>query len=164
MPTGCLSRPHLQAGTKLQTFPMGGVHSLDGSSSSGCYSLTRPNLQRMLYAALPPGIVTCNASFRSFALREDGRVEVSLAVCSSSGEGVSSTGPAGSPAGSSLTGSKAAEQVEVCDLLVGADGIRSGVRACLEGEGRLGSRTGCCSVAVSMRMPRHPRHRPCAGS
>lgn len=103
---------------------MGGVHSTS-ADSIGCFSLTRPNLQRTLYAALPPGTVACNAFFRSFALRQDGRVEATLAV----GNG----GAQAQVLGAGVAGAGAVERVEVCDLLVGADGIRSRVRTCLEG-------------------------------
>lgn len=75
-------------------------------------NLARPALQQALYAALPPGTVTCGTAFRSFRLREDGRVAVQLA---SEGQG-----------------GEAAVQEVACDLLVGADGIRSAVRASLD--------------------------------
>lgn len=109
---------------------MGGVAS-PTADSIGCYSLTRPNLQRALYAALPPGTVTCNASFHSFTLREDGRVEVTLALSDGGSGGVQGEGAGSGTAGGE--GAGALERVEVCDLLVGADGIRSRVRACLQG-------------------------------
>ncbi len=118
---------------------MGGVRSTS-ADSIGCFSLTRPNLQRTLYAALPPGTVTCEASFRSFALREDGRVEVTLAVSGGYHGGNGSimggsggTQAQGSAEGAGGEGAEAVERVEVCDILVGADGIRSRVRTCLEG-------------------------------
>jgi 2-polyprenyl-6-methoxyphenol hydroxylase-like FAD-dependent oxidoreductase len=95
-------------------------------------NLTRPALQQALYAALPPGTVTCGAPFRGFRLREDGRVEVQF------GSGEAAVATPGDQQGSSGSGKQQQEQqaapLEVtCDLLVGADGLRSAVRACLDG-------------------------------
>jgi 2-polyprenyl-6-methoxyphenol hydroxylase-like FAD-dependent oxidoreductase len=77
-------------------------------------NITRTALQQALYAALPPSTVTCRTAFRSFTLQEDGRVVVQLESVGQGGEG--------------------AVHEEVCDLLVAADGIRSAVRAAVDGE------------------------------
>ncbi|PRW56007.1 quinolinate chloroplastic [Chlorella sorokiniana] len=123
-----------QAGKLVQAFPMRNGARPTSDGSIGSYSLTRPNLQRTLYAALPPGTVTCDASFRSCALREDGRVEVTLALSDGTGSRAGGTGAAaGAVDGAAAEGAGTAEErVEICDLLVGADGIRSRVRTCLE--------------------------------
>lgn len=129
----------------VQAFSIGAP---DGSPSphSSC-SITHPNLQRTLYAALPPGTVTCGAAFRSFRLLGDGRVEVILALGGGQGGGQGGGGKGGQTSGSGGGGTAPAEEgevgrqerVEVCDFLVGADGFRSRVRACLEGgSGRSG--------------------------
>ena len=137
--------PPAAAGSLVQSFSLGGA---DGAPSPHCsYSVTRPNLQRALYAALPPGTVACGAAFCSFRLLGDGRVEVALALggnaggsqgaCDAgTGGGRGASGDAGAAPVQEGSGAGRQEQqtrVEVCDLLVGADGIRSRVRACLEG-------------------------------
>ena len=128
-----------------------GQHDAAGEPVPGTHdiNITRPALQRALYAALPPGTVTCGAAFRSFEQRADGRVAVRLTV-----------------------GGK--EAVEVADVLVGADGIWSAVRGQIDGAwwpglGRVGwlrqgaagtaARASCCtpppaaSTAPQCRLP-----------
>lgn len=118
-PSPCTS--FLPAGRLLNS--MGAEPGRQQDVGSVVANITRPALQRTLYAALPPGIVTCSASFRSFEQREGGRVAVRLAV-----------------------GGKEVE--EECDVLVGADGIRSTVRRHLEGK-----RSGGAAACVPAHLP-----------
>ncbi|PSC68728.1 zeaxanthin epoxidase isoform A [Micractinium conductrix] len=73
-------------------------------------NLTRPALQRALYAALPPGTVVCGAAFAAAKPLPDGRVEVRFEAAAG----------------------EAPPEAAVVDVLVGADGIRSSVRSQLE--------------------------------
>lgn len=74
-------------------------------------NIARPTLQRTLFAALPPGTVECGLAFASAERLPDGRMQVRLA-----------------PAG------EGEERVEVCDVLVGADGLWSAVRGWIDGQ------------------------------
>ena len=96
-------------------------------------SLTRPALQQALYAALPPGTVTCGAPFRGFRLKEDGRVEVQFGSGGDAGPRKGERQGGSSGPGQQEQGEQAGALEVTCDLLVGADGLRSAVRACLDG-------------------------------
>lgn len=126
------------AGLVLKRVPQG-ERDAAGEPLPGTHdvNIARPALQRALYAALPPGTVTCGAAFRSFVQRPDGRVEVRLVLDSGK------------------------EVTEVADVLVGADGIWSAVRTQIDGAcwpGWLaGMGGGCCT-----RFPAHRHLGPAA--
>lgn len=144
--------PPLRAGTVLKRIPQAADGVPAGGAPMGSYdvNLRRPALQRALYAALPPGTVACGLSLSSFSQREDGKVRGARARLGARTPAALRAFRAHSRAsvpqvevrlaavGADGTSTAGEERVEVCDVLVGADGIWSRVRAALDGATRGG--------------------------
>ncbi|GAB4821908.1 hypothetical protein N2152v2_008954 [Parachlorella kessleri] len=92
--------------TDLESPPAGAPAGTPPETGTYGVNVSRRNLQRTIYAALPPGTVRWGVGLKDFVRLDDGRVQVNLADGSSA----------------------------VCDMLVGADGIHSPVRRLLDEE------------------------------